>query len=92
MDDNNMNLKIISELLKRNRIVPDLAAKNFLREGFDDYLSKLIDVAALESILKRHLPAVELTTLQVDESAADTFSATDRKIFADACPQSARKI
>ncbi len=166
VDDNDMNLKVIGGLLKRNRIVPDLAdsgakclelaAKNFyhiifldnmmpvmngietlktlrrekilsdktsvvmltanaiagmrekfLREGFDDYLSKPIDVGALETILERHLPAdivsfdveepkkipppietpaVEPTTPLADDSDADTFSATDRKIFADVCP------
>ena len=112
VDDNDMNLKVISGLLKRNKIFPDLAdsgrqciemaKKNFyhiifldnmmpgmngietlkilrrenilqpgttvvmltasaiagmrevyLREGFDDYLSKPIDVAELEAILER---------------------------------------
>ena len=116
VDDNDMNLKVMSGLLKRNKIVPalagggkqciELAAKNFyhiifldnmmpgmsgvetlqvmrrekilsdktavvmltagaiagmrekyLREGFDDYLSKPIDIAELESMLERHLPA-----------------------------------
>ena len=125
VDDNDMNLKVISGLLKRNRIVPDLAdsgakclelaAKNFyhiifldnmmpvmsgvetlhalrsdkilsdktsvvmltanaiagmrekfLREGFDDYLSKPIDVGALESILERHLPA-DIVSFDVEE-------------------------
>ena len=123
VDDNDMNLKVISGLLKRNKIVPELAdsgqaciemaKKNFyhiifldcmmpgmngletlkflrrenilsdktavvmltasaiagmrefyLREGFDDYLSKPIDVAELESILEKHLPA-ELVSFEV---------------------------
>lgn len=115
VDDNDMNLKVISGLLKRNKIFPDiaesgqegieLAKKNFyhiifldnmmpvmngietfkkmrrenvlnnktkvvmltasaiagmreiyLREGFDDYLSKPIDVSELENILSKYLP------------------------------------
>ena len=124
VDDNDMNLKVISGLLKRNKIFPELAEsgkeciemvrKNFyhvifldnmmpgmngvetlkamqrekilskdtkvimltasaiagmreiyLREGFDDYLSKPIDVAELEAILERHLPA-ELVSFASD--------------------------
>ena len=115
VDDNDMNLKVISGLLKRNKIFPELAEsglecielakKNFyhiifldnmmpgmngietlqkmrrekilsekttvimltanaisgmrevyLREGFDDYLSKPINVSELESMLEKHLP------------------------------------
>ena len=129
VDDNDMNLKVIRGLLKRNEIVPELAdsgtkcielaKKNFyhiifldnmmpvmsgietlkilrrekilsdktkvvmltasaiagmreiyLREGFDDYLSKPIDVAALETILERHLPA-EIVSFKTEESAID---------------------
>ena len=125
VDDNDMNLKVIGGLLKRNKIFPDtatggqqgieMARKNFyhvifldnmmpglsgvetlkimqrekildartkvimltasaiagmreiyLREGFDDYLSKPIDVAELEKILERHLPA-ELISFETDE-------------------------
>ena len=125
VDDNDMNLKVISGLLKRNKIVPELAdsgrqciemvKKNFyhiifldnmmpgmngietlkvmrrgklldsrtavvmltasaiagmrevyLREGFDDYLSKPIDVSELEAILQRHLPA-ELVSFVVED-------------------------
>ena len=124
VDDNDMNLKVISGLLKRNKIVPDLAEsgklgielakKNFyhiifldnmmpglsgvetlkimrrekilsektsvvmltasamagmreiyLREGFDDYLSKPIEVSELESILERHLPP-EMVSFEVE--------------------------
>ncbi|MBQ7199001.1 MAG: response regulator [Selenomonadaceae bacterium] len=116
VDDNDMNLKVISGLLKRNGIVPDLAEsgmqciqlakekfyhiifldhmmpimngietlkelqrenilsdktsvvmltagaiagmrEQYLREGFNDYLSKPIEVAELETILEKHLPA-----------------------------------
>ena len=115
VDDNNMNLKVIRGLLKRNGIVPELAdsgaqcielaKKNFyhiifldnmmpemngietlkkmkqekilsdktsvimltasaiagmreiyLREGFNDYLSKPIEVSELETMLEKHLP------------------------------------
>ena len=115
VDDNDMNLKVISGLLKRNKIFPDLAEngqaciemtkKNFyhiifldnmmpgmsgietlkkmraekilndatkvimltasaiagmreiyLREGFDDYLSKPIEVSELENMLAKYLP------------------------------------
>ncbi len=124
VDDNDMNLKVISGLLKRNLIVPDLAdsgqqsielaKKNFyniifmdnmmpimsgvetlkimrrdkilsdktkvvmltagaiagmreiyLQEGFDDYLSKPIDVSELEAILEKYLPA-EIVSFEVD--------------------------
>ncbi len=127
VDDNNMNLKVISGLLKRNGIVPDLAEsgkqcielarKNFyhiifldnmmpvmngvetlkalqrekilsektavimltasaiagmreiyLREGFDDYLSKPIEVSELELMLQKHLPP-EIVSFKVDEPA-----------------------
>lgn len=126
VDDNDMNLKVVTGLLKRNKIVPDLAEsgqdgielakKNFyhiifldnmmpgmsgvetlklmrsekildaktrvimltagaiagmrevyLREGFDDYLSKPIDVRELELILEHHLPA-EIVSFESDES------------------------
>ena len=131
VDDNSMNLKVISGLLKRNKIFPDLAEsgrqgiemakKNFyhiifldnmmpgmsgvetlkvmqrekilsdktkvimltasaiagmreiyLREGFDDYLSKPIDVGELESILERHLPAEMISF--VDEQTSEKIS------------------
>ena len=157
VDDNDMNLKVISGLLKRNKIIPDLAEsgqsgielakKNFyhiifldnmmpglsgietlkimqrekilnektkvvmltasatagmreiyLSEGFDDYLSKPIEVNELETILERHLPAeivsfevegqeksVELE--EVEETVGeDEFSKSERKKFAEICP------
>ncbi|MBR0290213.1 MAG: response regulator, partial [Selenomonadaceae bacterium] len=160
VDDNDMNLKVISGLLKRNLIVPDLAEsgkagielakKNFyhiifldnmmpglngvetlkimrrekilsektrvimltaiamagmreiyLREGFDDYLSKPIDVSELESVLERHLPAEIVsfavegqekpaeTPAQVEEEekvGEDEFSNREKKKFAEICP------
>ena len=161
VDDNDMNLKVIGGLLKRNLIVPDvaengqecieLAKKNFyhiifldnmmpglsgvdtlkvmrrekilndatkvimltagaiagmrevyLREGFDDYLSKPIDVAELEGMLEKYLPP-EIVTFEEedkspvvteDEPAAeeeeqvgeDEFSKKERRIFAEMCP------
>ncbi len=125
VDDNDMNLKVVTALLKRNKIVPELAdsgrqciemaKKNFyhiifldnmmpgmngletlkvmrrenilsdktavvmltasaiagmrelyLREGFDDYLSKPIDIAELEAILAKYLPA-EIVSFASDE-------------------------
>ena len=124
VDDNNMNLKVIRGLLKRNEIVPDIAdsgqqciemaRKNFyhiifldnmmpvmngvetlkvmqrekilsektavimltasaiagmrefyLNEGFDDYLSKPIEVSELELMLEKHLPP-EIVSFKVD--------------------------
>ena len=124
VDDNDMNLKVISGLLKRNKIFPDfaesgqegieMAKKNFyhiifmdnmmpvmngvetlkkmraekilsdktavvmltasaiagmreeyLREGFDDYLSKPIDVSELELILEKHLPE-EIVSFEIE--------------------------
>ena len=126
VDDNDMNLKVISGLLKRNQIVPDIAEsgkqgielvkknfyhiifmdnmmpelsgvetlkamrrenligdktsvvmltasaiagvrENYLGEGFDDYLSKPIDVGELESILERHLPADIVSFVSAEE-------------------------
>ena len=155
VDDNNLNLKVISGLLKRNEITPDLAdsgkqciemaKKNFyhiifldnmmpgmngietlkkmreenildektavimltasaiagmretyLREGFDDYLSKPIEVSELEEILAKHLPEEiitysdeeEISTPEEVEEVSDpeTFSAKERKIFEETCP------
>ena len=157
VDDNDMNLKVISGLLKRNKIIPDLAdsgqsgielaKKNFyhiifldnmmpglsgietlkimqqekilsektkvvmltasatagmreiyLSEGFDDYLSKPIEVSELENILEKHLPA-EIVEFEVEgqeksvelEEAEETvgedeFSESERKKFAEICP------
>ena len=155
VDDNDMNLKVISGLLKRNKIVPDvaesgrggieLAKRNFyhmifldnmmpelsgietlkilrrekilkettkvimltagaiegmrelyLSEGFDDYLSKPIDVSELERMLEKHLPP-EIISFE-DENAGkvigepeevvgeDEFSKKERKKFAEMCP------
>ena len=126
VDDNDMNLKVITGLLKRNKIYPDIAEsgqegidlvkKNFyhiifmdnmmpdmsgvetlkvmkrdkilsnetsvvmltasaiagvreeyLREGFDDYLSKPINVSELELILERHLPA-EMVSFEIENA------------------------
>ncbi|MBR6887825.1 MAG: response regulator [Selenomonadaceae bacterium] len=153
VDDNDMNLKVISGLLKRNKIYPDmaesgqqgieLAKKNFyhiifldnmmpvlngietlkimrrdnvldektkvimltasaiagmreiyLQEGFDDYLSKPIEVSELENMLERHLPQ-ELVSFEVEGAeteeeeesvGADEFSKKEKKLFAKICP------
>ena len=155
VDDNDMNLKVISGLLKRNKIVPDLAEsgmqgielvkKNFyhiifldnmmpvmngietlkkmraekilsnktrvimltasaiagmrefyLREGFDDYLSKPIEVSELEGMLERHLPAElikfeeetkkisEPEKIQAVEEVAAVEESVDTDTFSDA--------
>ena len=158
VDDNDMNLKVIRGLLKRNKIFPDLAEsgqqgidmakKNFyhiifldnmmpgmngietlkkmrdekilreetkvimltagaiagmreiyLREGFDDYLSKPIIVSELEGMLEKYLPSTmikfEEEKFEEDEppakvepkpAAADKFSEHEKKIFAARCP------
>ncbi|MBR6711801.1 MAG: response regulator [Selenomonadaceae bacterium] len=155
VDDNDMNLKVISGLLKRNKIIPDvaesgrdgieLAKKNFyhiifldnmmpdlsgietlkimrlekilkettkvimltagaiegmrelyLSEGFDDYLSKPIDVSELERMLEKHLPP-EIVSFEdegkekgIEEPeevvGEDEFSKKERKKFAEMCP------
>ena len=155
IDDNDMNLKVVTGLLKRNKIVPDLAEsgqqgiellkKNFyhiifldnmmpvmngietlkkmrrekllndktkvimltasaiagmrefyLREGFDDYLSKPIEVSELEEMLERHLPAElikfeeetkkipEPEKIQEVEEIAQVEEAVDTDTFSDA--------
>ncbi len=160
VDDNDMNLKVISGLLKRNKIFPDLAEsgqqgidmakktfyhiifldnmmpgmsgietlkkmrrenfldekttvvmltasaiagmrEEYLREGFDDYLSKPINVSELESILERHLPpeiisfeieGQKVTEEKIEEEepeevvGEDEFSKRERKKFAEICP------
>jgi CheY-like chemotaxis protein len=80
-------------LLKKEQLVPDdtkvivltanavLGAKEqYLEEGFDDYLSKPIDVSRLEELLIRVLPQ-ELYTLRTaenaEESAGSESSAVD---------------
>ncbi|MBR2775434.1 MAG: response regulator [Selenomonadaceae bacterium] len=155
VDDNDMNLKVIRGLLKRNKIIPDvaesgrhcieLAKKNFyhvifldnmmpelsgietlkimrrekilsektkvimltasaiagmremyLSEGFDDYLSKPIDVSELENILEKHLPP-EIVSFEEENAekvieepeevvGEDEFSKKERKKFAEMCP------
>ncbi len=159
VDDNDMNLKVISGLLKRNKISLDLAEnggsaielakknfyhiifldnmmpglsgvetlkkmheekilsektkvimltasaiagmrETFLQAGFDDYLSKPIDVAQLEGMLEKYLPA-ELIKFVEDKKileppkveeieevvGEDEFSSKEKKIFAEACPE-----
>jgi len=73
----------------------------YLREGFDDYLSKPIEVSELETVLERHLPP-EMVSFEVEgqekpvESAEihesdekvgeDEFSKREKKKFAEICP------
>lgn len=146
VDDNDMNLKVISGLLKRNKIFPDtaesgqqgieLAKKNFyhiifldnmmpvmngietfnkmrqekildkrtkvimltasaiagmreiyLNEGFDDYLSKPIDVGELEKMLAKYLP--EGMVSYEDEDAPKTVESKESATVAVATEESA---
>ena len=73
----------------------------YLREGFDDYLSKPIDVSELESVLERHLPP-EMVSFEVEGQekpiepaeipepeeivGEDEFSKREREKFAEVCP------
>ena len=68
----------------------------YLREGFDDYLSKPIEVSELETVLERHLPA-EMVSFEVEgqekpaeateipeleeEVGEDEFSKREKKNF-----------
>ena len=157
VDDNDMNLKVISGLLKRNKISPDLAESGqagidmakehfyhiifldnmmpglsgietlkkmqqekilsdktkvimltasaiagmreiYLREGFDDYLSKPIVVSELEGMLEKYLPPemikfededtkkIEVVEEVKEEPVgADEFSSREKKKFAEIC-------
>lgn len=137
VDDNSMNLKVISGLLKRNKIVPDLAdsgqqciemakknsydiifldnmmpvmsgvetlkalqrenilsdktsvimltasaitslREKYLSEGFDDYLTKPIDVAELELMLEKYLPP-EIVSFQVEGDKAAPVAKVETK-------------
>ncbi len=75
--------------------------ETYLREGFDDYLSKPIDVSELEKVLAKYLPAELLSYVDEDapqvvetvkeeeiepETDSDTFSAAEKKKFAEQCP------
>ena len=70
--------------------------EQYLREGFDDYLSKPIEVNELEEILAKHLPEEivsygdeeEISEPEEVEEVSDpeTFSAKERKIFEETCP------
>ncbi len=158
VDDNDMNLKVISGLLKRNKIFPDLAESGqagidmakehfyhiifldnmmpsmsgvetlkkmheekilgdktkvimltasaiagmreiFLREGFDDYLSKPIVVSELEGMLEKYLPPefikfeeeetkkVEVVEeIKAEPISADEFTNSEKEKFAKMCP------
>ncbi|MBR1581059.1 MAG: response regulator [Selenomonadaceae bacterium] len=70
----------------------------YLREGFHDYLSKPIEVKELESILERYLPA-EIVSFEVEGQEKpiapeeteevvdeDEFGTSERKRFAEICP------
>ena len=158
VDDNDMNLKVITGLLKRNKIFPDLAESGqqgidmvkenfyhiifldnmmpgmngietlkkmraekilpdetkvimltasaiagmreiYLREGFDDYLSKPIIVSELEGMLEKYLPKelvkFEEEKFEEEEPPApvekksvddDKFTEGEKKFFAETCP------
>lgn len=75
------------------------AREQYLQDGFDDYLSKPIDISALERLLGRYLPseiiesgdvyetATEEVTEDVDEEVGeDEFTAKERERLATICP------
>ena len=74
-------------LLKKDQLIPDdtrvivltanavLGAKEqYLKDGFDDYLSKPIDVGKLEELLIRILPQ-ELCTIRTEEDGTEAAAA-----------------
>ena len=78
------------------------AREKYLQDGFDDYLSKPIDVAALESILSKYLPPEVTVSDESDdldkhitnevaeniseEVGEDEFSASERAHLLKICP------
>jgi len=71
----------------------------YLREGFDDYLSKPIIVSELEGMLEKYLPKelVKFEEEKFEEEeppapvekksvAADEFTEGEKKFFAETCP------
>ena len=73
------------------------AREQYLQDGFDDYLSKPIDVAELESILAGYLPpeiiapeksdVPENVAEEVEEVDEDEFTAKERELLAKICPK-----
>ena len=71
------------------------AREKYLQVGFDDYLSKPIDVAALESIIGKYLPPEVIESDEVaetvnqeitEEVGEDEFTAAERARLAKLCP------
>ena len=76
------------------------AREQYLSEGFDDYLSKPIDVVALESLIEKYLPSEvigeahedatehheNVTNEVAEEVGEDEFSAKERERLATICP------
>ena len=90
--------KILSEQTKVIMLTASAIAgmkETYLREGFDDYLSKPIEVSELEEILAKHLPE-EIVSYgeekisepkEVEEvSDPEKFNSKERKIFEETCP------
>ena len=77
------------------------AREKYLSEGFDDYLSKPIDVGALETVLSQCLPAeiiagtdevatghenVTFEVAETEEVGEDEFTSKERERLAKICP------
>ena len=71
------------------------AREQYLSEGFDDYLSKPIEISALESLLSKYLPPeafdethenVTFEVAETEEVGEDEFTSKERERLAKMCP------
>ncbi|MBR4904547.1 MAG: response regulator [Selenomonadaceae bacterium] len=81
--DDNLSKNIPAIVLTANAISG--AKEMFLREGFDDYLSKPIDVRIMEQMLMKYLPAEKILPPPDEESPSEPteekIPATDEKFI-----------